>query len=272
MYPDTDQEMVFGPFQVGALRVLIAGLVLLPLAIYYRKLLSRSNWYLLLIVGLFGSLMPAMLFTLAETKIDSSLAGLLNMMTTFFVVIIGITFYKAKPTWKQLIGLALGSTGLYLVLSGEVNVEANKDMRYAFFLFPATLGYAVSLTTIKFRLQELPSNAITALSFSLVLIPALIICLFTDAFQPIYLNSDGTEGLGYISILAVFGTAIAVLLFTRLISISSHIFASAVSYVIPVVAIIIGVLFGETFPLINILWVVLILAGVYLMNRSKKMK
>lgn len=270
MFPVSEEEMVFGPFQVGALRIFLAGLVLLPVAFKYRSHLTKKTFGLLLVTGVFGNLMPAMLFTLAETNIDSSLAGLLNMCTSFFVVLIGVLFYKAKPSTIQLIGLALGSTGLYLVLSGQFDAAETKDPRYAFFIFPATLGYAISLTTIKFKLKEVPTSAITSLSFFLIWIPALIICVFTGAFMPIFDHEFGLTAFGFISILAVIGTALAVFLFTKLIAISNHIFSSAVAYMLPVVAIFIGLLDGEKFPLINVLWVALILVGVFMMSKSPK--
>ena len=272
MYPVGGEELVLGPFQVGALRIVIAGLVLLPIAFRFKKYLTRKTLGLLFVTGFFGNLMPAMMFTLAETGISSSLAGLVNMATSFFVVIIGVTFYKSRPTYMQMIGLGLGSAGLFFVLNSQSDISLNKDIRYAFFLFPATIGYAISLTTIKFKLNHLPSLAITSLSFLLILGPALIIALLTDAFSPIFDHPDGLKAIGFLSILAVVGTAIAVMLFTKLIAISNHIFSSAIAYMLPVVAIFIGVMDGETFPLKNLIWVAVIIAGVFLMNRPTKKK
>lgn len=264
-----NDEMVFGPFQVGALRVLIAGLFLLPIALKSLKNLKGKSW-LLLVVGVCGNFIPASMFTLAETNIDSSLAGLLNMSTSFFTVFIGMLFFKAMPTKIQLIGLVLGSVGLYFILSTQFDVAETKDIRYAFFIFPATLGYAISLTTIKFKLADIPSTAITSLSFMLILVPALIMCFITDAFTPIFSDPNGLKGLGYLSILSIIGTAVAVLLFTKLIAISNHIFSSAIAYMLPVVAIFIGLLDGEKFPWINVLYVGLILVGVFMMNKKVK--
>lgn len=269
MFPLGD-EMVLGPFQVGALRIVIAGLVLLPVALKFRKFLTKKTFGLLLVTGFFGNLMPAMMFTIAETGISSSLAGLINTTTSFFVVIIGVLIYKSAPSIAQIIGLALGSTGLFLVLSSQSDLAVNSDIRYAFFLFPASLGYAISLTTIKFKLQHLPSVAITALSFLIILPLAIGIAFFTNAFNAVVDHPDGLISLGYLSVLAVIGTAIAVILFTKLIAISNHIFASAIAYMLPVVAIFIGVLDGEEFPANNFIWVALILFGVLLMNQSKK--
>ncbi|MCB9224429.1 MAG: DMT family transporter [Crocinitomicaceae bacterium] len=268
MYPAEDEVMVFGPFQVGALRITLAGLVLLPLALRARKMLTRKSIPLLFVTGFFGNLLPAMMFTLAETNIDSSLAGLLNSTTSFFVVVIGVFFYRSKPSIYQLIGLALGSTGLYLVLSSHFDIDSTKDIRYAFFIFPATLGYAISLTTIKFKLQHIPPLSITSLSFLLNLPLSIIAVFATKAYLPIFEAPNGLSGFGYLSILSILGTAIAVMLFNKLISISNHIFSSAIAYMLPVVAIFIGVLDGENFPVINLIWMVLIILGVLLMNQS----
>ena len=270
MYPAGDDVQVFGPFQLGALRIFLAGLVLLPIAFKYKSFLNKKNFWLIAVTGLFGNLLPAMMFTLAETNIDSSLAGLLNMSTSFWVVLIGIFFFQAKPTKWQLLGLALGSTGLYLVLSGQFDASGNKDARYAFFLFPATLGYAVSLTIIKFKLSHVPTSAITSLSFFLIMIPAAALCFILNAFHPIFNAENGLEAFGYISILSIIGTALAVFLFTKLIAISNHIFSSAVAYVLPIVATLMGVADGEEFPLINILWIAIILFGVFLMSKANK--
>lgn len=268
MYPVGDDTMVFGPYQVGALRIVIASIALMPIAFKYKVYLNKKNILLLLITGFFGNMMPAIMFTLAETGISSSLAGLINMSTSFFVVIIGVLFYKAKPSLLQMIGLGVGSAGLFFVLNSQSDISLNKDIRYAFFLFPATIGYAISLTTIKFRLQHVPSSAITALSFMTILPMAITIAIITNAFAPIYSDPNGVQALGYLSILALVGTALAVFLFTKLIAISNHVFASAVAYMLPVVAILIGTLDGEEFPVHNYLWVGLILVGVFLMNRS----
>ena len=116
----------------------------------------------------------------------------------------------------------------------------------------------------------MPSLVITSLSFFSILLPALVIALATNAFEPIFSHPDGLKSLGFLSILSVVGTAFAVFLFTKLVSISSHIFASAVTYLIPVVAVFIGVLAGDQFQLINIIWVIIIIVAVYLMNKKSR--
>lgn len=262
--------MVLNPFQVGALRVFIAGIVLLPLALRNISKLKGKPIIFLLITGLCGNLIPAMLYPIAQTNISSSLAGLMNSTTSFFVVLIGMAIYKTKPSILQMVGLALASTGLYLVLRTQFEVQTSKNVWYALFIFPATLCYAISLTTIKFKLNQFKAQTITSLSFLILLIPALILCLTTGAFDVLTHHPDGLKSLGYLSVLSVVGTAIAVLLFTRLIAISSHIFSSAIAYMLPIVAILLGQLDDESFPLINLIWAIVIIFGVYLMNRPNK--
>lgn len=267
MFPVSEEDMVFNPYHVGALRIVIAGLLLLPFALKNLRHLKGKKVWFLLVAGTCGNLLPSMLFPLAETHIESSLAGLLNSTTSFFVVLIGVFFFKSKPSAVQLIGLVLGSLGLFLVLRSQLGVSSKEDLAYALIVLPATLCYAISLTTIKFKLQEFKPLTITSLSFFLVFIPALGIAFFSGAFQQVVQHPDGFKALGYLSVLAGVGTALAVMLFTKLISISSPIFSSAVAYMLPIVAISIGVLLGEDFPLVNLAWGALIILGVLLMNQ-----
>ena len=268
MYP-VSNEMVLGPFQVGSLRIVIAGLALLPFAVKHLKKLNKKNWYWLLLVGVCGNLLPAMLFTLAETRIDSSLAGILNMGTSFFVVIIGVIFYSLRPTKQQFLGIGLGSLGLFLLLSKQLEVSG-EDVYYALWILIATLCYAISVNTMKYKVPQLPAIAITSLSFMMILLPALIVSLSFNAFESIVTHIDGFKATGYLLILSLIGTALAVALFTKLVEVSSAVFASGVTYLIPVVAVFIGVLSGDSFEFIQILWAALIILGVFLMNKSRK--
>lgn len=260
-------EQVMGPFQVGSLRIVLAGLVMLPFAVKHLSKLKGKKIRWLLIVGGCGNLIPAMLFTLAETRIESSLAGLLNMGTSFFVVLIGIVIYRNKPSLLQVIGILLGAFGLFQILSVQINLETN-DLNYALLILLATLCYGISLTTIKFKLNDTPPLIVTALSFFLVFFPALIISIATNAYEPIFQHPNGFKSIGYLSVLSIIGTAFAVFLFNHLVAISNHIFVSGVTYLIPLVAIFIGVLDGEEFALFNSVWVIVILVGVYLMNKK----
>lgn len=258
----------FSAYQVGAIRMLIASLLLLPIAIKNIKKFRGKNLPLFLMVGLFGNFIPSFLFPIAETGIQSSLAGLLTMGTSLFIVVFSFLFFKSRVTWTQLVGFFLGGIGLFLIVANQIDVGEN-SFSHAGIALLATFFYAVSLSIIKFKLSHEHPLAITSLAFFSMLIPSIVACFVTGAFVVV---SDPvvSTGLPYLILLGVIGTALAVLVFNYMVAISTPLFASSVTYVIPIVALFFGVLDGETFVLINGLWMILIFAGVYLMGKKAK--
>lgn len=260
---------VLGPFQVGSLRIVLAATVLLPFAIKNLKHLNKSNVGWLLLCGLTGNFFPALLFTLAETGIESSLAGLLNMATSIFVVIISVVIYRILPSRLQIIGMLLAIFGLFRIFWNQIHFESN-NLNYALLIFIATLCYAISVTTIKYKLASLKPLVITSLSFLLILLPALILALATNSFSSVISHPDGKFAFIYLSFLAIVGTALAVFLFNKLVAIATPLFSSGVTYLIPIVAVLIGVWDGEKFDPENIIWIAFILIGVFLLNKRQK--
>ncbi len=261
--------LVFKPFQVGGLRILLAGLVLLPIALKNLKFLNKNNTIYLFFVGLTGNFLPSFLFPLAETEIQSSLAGLLNMGTSVFVIIIAWLFFNDKINKKQMIGFSLSVFGLSLILVKQIDNSAN-NFYYALFVILATFFYATSLSLIKYKLQHLKALAITSLAFFLMLPLAISLSAFSGAFYEISFESNTVRAVGYLAVLSVIGTALAVFLFNHLVAISSPLFTSSVTYLMPVVALFLGVLDGEVFDYVNILWILIIFVGVYLMSKRPK--
>ncbi len=262
---------ILDPYQLGSLRILIAATVLLPIAIQNLKYLNRKNTIYLFFVGLTGNFIPAFLFPLAETKIQSSLAGLLNMGTSVFIIIITWVFFKDKISKIQFIGFCFGVLGLSLILLKQIDSEAN-NFYYALWVILATVFYATSLSLIKYKLQHLKAKVITALAFLLMFIPAILSSTFTGALQQISFEGYALQSFTWLVLLSVIGTAIAVLLFNHLVSISTPLFTSSVTYIMPVVALFLGALDGEIFDPLNIIWIVFIFIGVYLMSLKGKNK
>lgn len=262
---------VFSPYQVGSLRILITSLALLPLAIRHLKKLNKENFIYLFLVGFFGNFITAFLFPIAETKIQSSLAGLLNMGTSVFVIIIAWLFFKDRITKIQFYGFCFSATGLFFILFDQIN-GAENDFWYAMIVILATVFYATSVTIIKYKLNGLKPIPITSLAFFLMLIPAIIANLQTGAVQNIKLSGPEGQAFGYLLILSLIGTAIAVLLFNYLISITSPLFSSSVTYIMPIIAVLLGVLDGEKFNYSNLIWIIIIFVGVYLMGKKEKKK
>lgn len=258
----------FSSDQVAALRMFIAFLFMIPFALKYVKKEQGQHWKAFLGTGLLGNFIPAFLFTEAETGISSSLTGMLNSLTPLFTLILGVALFRAKTRWVNVIGVILGFAGaLGLLTVGAAN-EVNRNIAYGVYVLIATVCYGLSVNIIKRWLG--PINSITITTWALMLVgpPAGIYLFTTDFLQRLTDQPMAWESLGYISVLAVFGTALSVILFNILIKMTSALFASSVTYLIPIVAMGWGVFEGESIMLLHFLWIGLILAGVYLVNRK----
>lgn len=259
-------EEIFSNVQVGALRMLIASVVLLPFAIKALGIIRDWKIFLkLLAVGLFGNFFPAFLFTYAETGISSGYTGMLNSFTPIFALLISIIFFNQKISLVQYVGSIIGIVGI-VVLSLAGGVSFDTSFKYVLMVIVATLCYAISLNVIKYLLHGVKSIHVTALAFATILLPSAIIVFFSGTVTTIQENSNAGVGLFYISILSIVGTALAVFLFNVLIGGSSVVFASSVTYLIPIFAMIFGLLFGESIGNAQLIGIFIVLFGVLLAN------
>lgn len=259
---------IFSDSQVGALRMAIAGLVMLPFGLMnLRKIRNWKQVAYLLLVGTCGNFFPAFLFTFAETKLSSGLAGMLNSFTPFFTLILGYLFFKQHIRLKQVIGLVVAFGGICILVGILNNAPIEISLLHVGAILLATVMYAMSLNTIKYKLSEFKSLEIASLSFTFLAIPAWIVTLCLDTSNVLKTNEHAFEALGYISILSVFGTCLALLLFNQIIALKSPMFASSVTYMIPIVAVILGVFLNhESFHVSQFLGMIVIVGGVYLVN------
>jgi drug/metabolite transporter (DMT)-like permease len=258
---------IFSAPQVGSLRMLIASSVLLPWAIKgWQSLQSKKDILYFSIVGTCGSFLPAFLFTFAETGITSGLAGMLNSFTPIFTILLGLLIFQQRLNSYQYIGVSIGTVGIILlVLSGKQS-SLSGDTTHILAVIAATLLYAISLSTIKYKLQHYSSMQVTSISLSLNWIPAFLIFLLTDTPTVILENDQASDGLYAIIVLALFGTAIATILFNATIRLSSALFASSVTYLMPIVSVLIGWRFGEVITAAQIGSMFIILFGILLAN------
>ena len=265
--------VIFTDTQVAALRMLLASVVLLPFAIRKLYLLkSLKNLLLLSIVGFSGNFIPAFLFTYAETEVSSGYAGMLNSFTPIFALIIGWVFFKSKLSGYQLLGISIGTIGIILLtLSGSAS-NGNVSWLHVGAIVLATLCYATSLNTIKHNLGHVKSIEITSLSFAITLPASLTISFTTNIPRTLLETPSALEGFAFIAILSIVGTAFAVVVFTRLIAKSSVLFASSVTYLIPIVAILIGMAFNEPISFYQIISMIIILCGIFTANVLSKQK
>lgn len=257
----------FSSVQVGALRVSIAALTLFVFGFKHLRIISKKNIFQLFLAGLFGNFMPAFLFAKAQSQLDSGITGILNSLVPLFTVIIGIYLFKIKVKSAQVTGIIIGLVGsLILILKGaEVNTDTN--YYYALFVVAASLSYAINSNLLKKYLSQEKALSITVSAFSIFLIPALIILFSSGFFEEYTFQKAQNESLMYIAVLAIIGTAISVAIFNQLIKISSPVFASSVTYLIPIIAVSWAVFDGESLHWVQVLGTGIILSGVYMVNR-----
>ena len=252
--------------QVAAFRIFFSFVFMLPITIKNIKVISRDNIRSLIIVGMIGFAIPAFLFTKAQTRIDSSLAGMLNSLTPLFTLVVGILFYRNHTRWVNIAGLLMGLIGaIGLMWNGDMNIFKGINA-FALFIVVATICYGINVNEIKFKLVNLSSLEITSLAFLFTGPVAGIYLLFTD-FTPVPETPDYLLNLAYIAILALFSSVIAVLIFNHLIKFTTTLFATSVTYIIPLFAIMWGIIDGESIRIIQLLWISVILLGVYLVNK-----
>ena len=257
----------FNPYEVGALRVLIAGIILLPLAILNIRKFPKKNLKWLILAAVTGNFIPMFLFPIAETEVSSSIAGIINSMMPIFVIIVGALLWKFQTTKRQVIGVIISFTGAcILAFSGGEGGEFK--LIPILLLLLATLFYAISTTTVKSKLSDVPAKILSAFVFSFVLIlPSVIALVFAGFFNNLQVNSGLWEGLGFVSLLSIFGTGLAMMLNYKLLSVSTPLFASTVTLLMPVVAIIWGLLDGEKLTLMQGFGGVIILTGLIFLRQ-----
>jgi len=260
----------FNPYEVGALRVLISGIVLMPYAITKIKLFPKRHLKWLIIAAFTGSFIPMFLFPMAETEISSSIAGIINSMMPIFVIIVGSLVWKFSTTKRQLLGVLISFAGACILALGS-GESGDIKIYPILLLLLATLLYAISTTTIKSKLHEVPAILMSAYIFSFVLfLPSLIALIFSGFFNDLTLNQSTLEGLGFVAILSIFGTGLAMMMNYKLLSISTPLFASTVTLLMPIVAIIWGILDGEKLTMQQSVGALVILAGLIFLRSKPK--
>jgi drug/metabolite transporter (DMT)-like permease len=256
------------PYQVASLRILFTGLVMLPLLPRALKTVPKEMIRPIILSGFLGSFFPAFLFSLAQTKIDSSLAGILNSLTPIFTVAIGTMFFKLKIGWIKWAGMITGFAGMMVLLLGNTKGISLNYLGYAFFVILATIFYGLNVNVVNQLLRNTQPLHVATIAFSALTIPTLIILVITGYFSdPNLLNGTWTQGTIAAATLGIMGTGVASVLFYSLVSKAGPVFASTVTYGIPFVAIGWGLIFGEQISLIQVVGMCVILIGVRLANK-----
>lgn len=259
----------FSSDEVAALRIGIAFLFLAPLHLKARKIDFKKYWKGLVLMGVFGNLIPAFLFTASETKITSSLAGMLNALTPIFTVIVAYFWMKQKPSGVKISGVVIGFVSAIALILFATQGSTFDNFSYSFLVVLATICYALSVNAIKKYLSDLPSVTATLWAFSITgPISLLYLFIGTDFVPHLQTSPIALPSLGYVAVLAIVGTALSVILYNVLIKKAGVLFASSCTYLIPIMAMVWGVADGETVNFAQILSIICIILSVYLINRD----
>jgi len=260
------------PLQLGAFRIIFTTIFLFLIGFRSLFRITKTQWGWVALSALLGTFLPVFLFAYAETQIDSSIASILNSLVPLFTIFLGFLLFKIAFTRNQVIGVILGLLGAAILIFQGAEVNPDQNYVFAGLVVIAALCYAGNANILKSKLQEVSSLAIAVGNFSVMLIPAVIVLYFAGGMQLDVEEPAIGSSLLYVVILAFFGTALAKILFNKLVQISSAVFSTSVTYLIPIVGIFWGLLDGERFTLIHLLGAGVILTGVYLVNANRKQK
>ena len=259
-------------YQVAALRIFSAGLILLPITIKNIKYIPKNKLLLVFLSGLIGNLIPAFLFCIAEEKIDSGLAGTLNSLTPIFVIVTGYIFFNIQTTTNKVIGILIAFIGSFLLLFSTSNLQGDMHFNLILLVILATLLYGFNVNMVAKKLSNITSLHIAAVALSLNAIPALLILIFTGYFNLPLNNKEFLISTGASVLLGVLGTAVATIIFYMLVKRAGGVFATMVTYGIPFIAIGWGIIYGESFGWQQAFCLLIILSGVYYSNRKIRNK
>ena len=256
------------PLQLGSLRVIFTTMVLFILGFSSLKKIPKDKWKWIILTGYIGSFFPSFFFAFAQTEIDSGVAAILNSLTPLATLIIGVVFYKFIIDSKQILGVIIGLFGSFLLIYEGSTINPDQNFLFVGFIITASVCYATSVNMLKAHLQDVPAISIALGNFLCILPPALIILFYSGFMNINVIESPKVQNaLFYIIVLSVFGSAFAKILFNKFVQIASPVFASSVTYTLPVVAVMWGLLDGETINFRQILATTVILIGVYFANR-----
>jgi len=258
--------------QLGSLRIIFSSVFIFFIA--WKKIftIKKIEWKWITLSAFLGSFFPAFLFAFAEKEIDSSVASIINSIVPLNTLILGMIIFKIQSTKRQIVGVLLGFFGTYLLISSGLQLNPDQNYNYAGLVILCSFLYALNVNIIKKYLQHLSALTITVGHFTAIIIPAVLVFLFSD-FDFSSLGKEEVKiSIFYVFILALFGTALAKIIFNKLIKISSPVFASSVTYSMLIVSIFWGIVDGEKFSIYQLIATFIIVFGVILTNKKSKFK
>ena len=254
--------------QLGSLRIIFSSIIIILIAWKRLSKITRLEWKWITISAFLGSFFPAFLFAFAEKEIDSAVASIINSIVPLNTVVIGMVLFNIRSTKRQIIGVLIGLAGTYMLIMSGIKLNPDQNYLYSGFVILCSFLYALNVNIIKKYLQHLSALTITVGHFAVIIIPAVIVFCFSDFDVNSLRNQETIDSIIYVLILAVFGTALAKILFNKLIKISSPVFASSVTYSMLIVSIFWGLVDGEKFSIYQLIATIIIILGVLLTNKK----
>jgi drug/metabolite transporter (DMT)-like permease len=251
------------PVQLGSLRIVFAAVFLLLIGFRSLAAIPIHSWKYIGLTSLFGTFIPAYLFAIAQTQIDSSVSSILNSLTPLNTLVIGTLAFGLPFDKKQIVGILIGFMGCSLLILNGALYHANQNYFYAILILIASICYAINVNLIKTYLSDLKPLSISTGNFSVMFFPAVFL-LYTTGFFDAVPTALVKESMIYILVLGIVGTGIANIIFFKIVQMASPVFATSVTYLIPVVAFSWGFLDNETLTPIQFVGAFIILVGVYL--------
>lgn len=256
------------PYQVASLRLFSAGIALLPFFLKYIRQTPLHKIPVIILSGILGNLIPAYLFCIAETRIDSALAGILNGLVPLMSLLAGFFLFRAPIVKQQLLGIFIGLLGVVLLF--VVKGVDTGYWYYGLWIVLATICYGLNIALVHHHLKGYSSLQLGSVALFFCAIFALPVLIFTGFFPLLSGPEVPWRALSASITLGVLGSGIASVLFYVLINKAGALFASMVTYALPVVAIGWGLLAGERISFLQVLCLGVILAGVYIVNKAKR--
>lgn len=261
--------VAFAPGEVAALRVTVAGVILLPLALMKLKEINSTHPAKLFLTGMMGVFIPAFLFTSAQQHLDSSVAGILNTLSPLWTMIMGALFFKIVFRRASILGVLIGLAGTVVLMISHSDGEITGFNLYGLLIVVACMFYGINLNFIKFNIPDLRSLTLTSVSITLIApLGAIYLFGFTDFTEKFATVPGAWTAFGYVALLALMSTVVAGFIFNKLVKMTTPLFASTVTYILPIVSVGWGVLDGEKLFVSHFIGMAAILGGVYLANRK----
>ena len=257
------------PYHLALIRILSAGLIMLPLSVQAYKNVPKKLIFPIVLSGFLGTFIPSFCFTIAQTKVDSSLAGIMNSLTPIFSVAIGVLFFQLKIGWIKWTGMILGFAGMVLLVLGNAKSINLDHIGYSLFIIAATICYGLNVNVVTRFVKDAAPLHVAAIAFTSLIIPAVILLGITGFFSaPELLNGTWSKGIITASVLGIINTGLASVLFYFLVRKAGPVFASTVTYGIPIIAIGWGLIYREEITPFQISAMIFILLGVRLANKD----